>query len=82
MGAWSFRIGLSRPNIFMSTWEVELSDIRLGPSAGWWQPCARQFHAPGFFVAAHDPATRFHTVRVGLNYHFNLFTPAPVIAKY
>jgi outer membrane immunogenic protein len=36
---------------------------------------------PGFFAAAHDPATRFHTVRVGLNYHFN-FGGAPVVAKY
>ena len=28
------------------------------------------------------PATRFHTVRAGLNYHFNLWTPGPVVAKY
>jgi outer membrane immunogenic protein len=38
--------------------------------------------APGVFVAAHDPATRFHVVRVGLNYHFNLFGGAPIIASY
>lgn len=25
---------------------------------------------------------RFHTVRAGVNYHFNLFTPAPVVARY
>jgi opacity protein-like surface antigen len=37
---------------------------------------------PGFFVAAHDPATRFHTVRVGLNYRFNLFGAPPVAASY
>lgn len=26
--------------------------------------------------------TKFHTVRVGLNYHFNLFSPGPVVARY
>jgi outer membrane immunogenic protein len=26
--------------------------------------------------------TQFHTVRAGVNYHFNLFTPAPVVARY
>jgi outer membrane immunogenic protein len=37
---------------------------------------------PGFFVAAHDPATRFHVVRVGLNYHFNLFGGGAIVAAY
>jgi outer membrane immunogenic protein len=26
--------------------------------------------------------TRFNTVRAGVNYHFNLFNPSPVVAKY
>lgn len=26
--------------------------------------------------------TRINTVRAGINYHFNLFTPAPVVARY
>jgi len=26
--------------------------------------------------------TRFNTVRAGVNYHFNLFSPSPVVAKY
>ena len=26
--------------------------------------------------------TRFHTVRAGVNYHFNLFNPSPVVARY
>jgi outer membrane immunogenic protein len=26
--------------------------------------------------------TRFNTVRAGVNYHFNMFAPAPVVAKY
>jgi outer membrane immunogenic protein len=28
------------------------------------------------------PHYRFHTIRAGLNYHFNWFTPAPVVARY
>jgi outer membrane immunogenic protein len=38
--------------------------------------------APGFFVAAHNPATRFHVVRVGVNYHFNLFGLGPAAGNY
>ena len=26
--------------------------------------------------------TRWNTVRAGMNYHFNLVAPAPVLAKY
>ncbi len=26
--------------------------------------------------------TRFHTVRAGVNYHFNLFAPAPILARF
>lgn len=36
---------------------------------------------PAFFSAAQDPSTRFHMVRIGLNYHFNIAAP-PVVAKY
>jgi outer membrane immunogenic protein len=42
---------------------------------------ARQLPVPGFFAATQDPSTRFHTVRIGLNYHF-IFAPPPVVAKY
>jgi outer membrane immunogenic protein len=39
--------------------------------------------APSFFAFQHSSATRFHTVRVGVNWHFNPFAPAPVVlAKY
>ncbi len=34
------------------------------------------------FAYTHTSETRFHTVRAGLNWHFNPFTPAPVVAKY
>ena len=38
---------------------------------------------PGFpFAANHNSPTQFHVVRAGLNWHFNPFAPAPVVAKY
>jgi outer membrane immunogenic protein len=36
---------------------------------------------PAFGVTYNSP-TRFHTVRAGLNWHFNPFAPAPIVAKY
>jgi outer membrane immunogenic protein len=37
---------------------------------------------PGWFAVNNGHTNRFHTVRAGLNYHFNLFAPAPVVATY
>ncbi len=34
------------------------------------------------FGATYTSPTRFHTIRAGLNWHFNPFAPAPVVAKY
>jgi outer membrane immunogenic protein len=34
------------------------------------------------FAFAHHSETRFHTVKAGLNWHFNPFASAPVVAKY
>ena len=34
------------------------------------------------FVGSQISPTRFHTVRAGLNWHFNPFASAPVLAKY
>ncbi len=34
------------------------------------------------FGFSHTSETRFHTVRAGLNWHFNPFVSAPVVAKY
>lgn len=36
----------------------------------------------GSFVFGNRGDTKFHTVRAGVNYHFNLFASAPVVAKY
>ena len=36
----------------------------------------------GFEFFGDHRQTRFNTVRAGVNYHFNLFAPAPVVAKY
>jgi outer membrane immunogenic protein len=35
-----------------------------------------------FFGANHQSPTQFNTVRVGLNWHFNPFVGAPIVAKY
>jgi outer membrane immunogenic protein len=34
------------------------------------------------FGGTYSSPTRFHTVRAGLNWHFNPFAPAPIVAKY
>ncbi len=34
------------------------------------------------FVATHSSPTRFNTIRAGLNWHFNPFASAPVLAKF
>jgi outer membrane immunogenic protein len=36
----------------------------------------------GFSLNNTNNRTRFHTVRAGVNYHFNFGSPAPVLAKY
>ncbi len=40
------------------------------------------FFNPGFGLNNVNNHTRFHTVRAGVNYHFNFGAPAPVLAKY
>ena len=40
----------------------------------WWNP--------GFSLNNINNRTRFHTLRLGVNYHFNFGSPAPVLAKY
>ncbi len=35
-----------------------------------------------YFAFNHTSETRFHTVRAGLNWHFNPFAAAPIVAKY
>ncbi len=37
---------------------------------------------PGWGLNNVNNRTRFHTIRVGVNYHFNFGAPAPVYAKY
>ncbi|NUJ81280.1 hypothetical protein HUN39_14805 [Methylocystis sp. FS] len=35
------------------------------------------------FFAGNREETRFHTVRAGVNYHFNLFAPPPpILARF
>ncbi len=44
--------------------------------AGSWNPIT------GIYTVGHERHTKINTVRAGVNYHFNLFAPAPVVAKY
>ncbi len=37
---------------------------------------------PGIGLNNVNNRTRFHTVRAGINYHFNFGAPAPVLAAY
>ncbi len=37
---------------------------------------------PGWGLNNVNNRTRFHTIRAGVNYHFNFGAPAPVLAKY
>jgi outer membrane immunogenic protein len=70
---------------FLPNWsikgEYQYIGLRRGPVAS-----ATEFLA-GFggtaFVMTHvNPAISMHTARVGLNYHFTLAPPAPVVARY
>ncbi len=38
--------------------------------------------SPPVFNATHSSPTRFNTIRAGLNWHFNPFASAPVLAKF
>jgi outer membrane immunogenic protein len=40
------------------------------------------FFNPGWGLNSTNNRTRFHTIRAGVNYHFNFGAPAPVLAKY
>jgi outer membrane immunogenic protein len=40
------------------------------------------FFNPGWGLNSTNNRTRFHTIRAGVNYHFNFGSPAPVLAKY
>ncbi len=63
--------------MFMPNWSAKLeylySDISGGDANG--------FNA-GIGINNVNNHTRWNTVRAGVNYHFNLFAPAPVLARY
>ncbi|PWB82656.1 MAG: porin family protein [Methylocystaceae bacterium] len=71
---------------FLPNWsaKVEYLYVDLGRGPGFW---SNQFNPVGALTAFSSnqvgASNRFHTVKVGLNYHFNLFGSAgPVLAKY
>ena len=63
--------------MFMPNWSAKLeylySDISGGNNNG---------YNAGIGINNVNNHTRWNTVRAGINYHFNLFAPAPVLAKY
>ncbi|HMK90529.1 MAG TPA: porin family protein [Methylocystis sp.] len=72
---------ISHPVLSTFSVKVEYLYTDLGPNSinggSYWAT------APGsLFAFDHTSQTRFHTVRAGLNWHFNPFAPAPVVAKY
>ncbi len=64
--------------MFLPNWSAKAeylyTDIS-GSQQNWW-------FNPGFSLNNVNNHTRFHTVRAGVNYHFNFGSAAPVLASY
>ena len=76
---------------FLPNWSVkgeyQFIGLRQGPLASATEIVATGpailVGAPTTFVMTHrNPSFGIHTARIGLNYHFTLAPPAPVVAKY
>jgi outer membrane immunogenic protein len=70
--------------MFLPNWslkaEYQYIGLRHGPVAS-----ANEFVGglgTAFVITHRDPAIGIHTARIGLNYHFTLAPPAPVVARY
>jgi outer membrane immunogenic protein len=70
--------------MFLPNWsikgEYQYIDLRQGPRAA-----ASEFVGgvgTAFAINRVDPRIQMHTARIGLNYHFTLAPPAPVVARY
>jgi outer membrane immunogenic protein len=84
-----FTVGAGAEWQFMPGWSAKIeylyTDLGAAPRLNLFelQQGVDQFTLPNQWKTFNTPADRFHTVRVGLNYHFNLFGGAgPVVAKY
>jgi outer membrane immunogenic protein len=70
--------------MFLPNWsikgEYQYIDLRAGPRAA----AVETVGGLGTAFAIHrvDPRIQMHTARIGLNYHFTLAPPAPVVARY
>jgi outer membrane immunogenic protein len=67
---------------FLPNWSAKVeylyTELERGQNLG-----GAAFPVPFVFVNQQGVENRFHSVRVGLNYHFDLFSaPVPVVAKY
>jgi outer membrane immunogenic protein len=64
--------------MFLPNWSAKAEYLYTDVSGSnqnlWWNP--------GFGLNNVNNHTRFHTVRAGVNYHFNFGSPAPVLAAY
>ena len=64
--------------MFLPNWSAKAeylyTDVSGNNQNWWWNP--------GFGLNNVNNHTRFHTVRAGVNYHFNFGSAAPVLAKY
>ncbi|TLG77786.1 outer membrane beta-barrel protein [Methylocystis sp. B8] len=63
--------------MFMPNWSAKAeylyTQISGTGNGGWWG---------SWGLNSPNNRTRFHTIRAGVNYHFNFGSPAPVLAKY
>ncbi len=68
--------------MFMPNWSAKAEYLYtdLSSGGGWWAAAAPGFAGYGNLGYHNHP--QFNVVRVGVNYHFNTYAPAPVMAKY
>jgi outer membrane immunogenic protein len=64
--------------MFLPNWSVKAEYLYTDVSGG----AQNRGWNPGIGLNNVNNHTRFHTVRAGLNYHFNFGAAAPVLAKY
>jgi outer membrane immunogenic protein len=70
--------------LFLPNWsikgEYQYIGLRRGPNAAAVETVGGLGTA--FAIRRTDPAIQMHTARIGINYHFTLAPPAPVVARY
>jgi outer membrane immunogenic protein len=71
---------------FLPNWSAKLeylyTDLGSAPNVNLPEITPGMLDQPNVFKTINVTPTRFSTIRAGVNYHFNLFNPAPVVSKY